>query len=128
MAARRVSKGPRRSRATTGARKAGARKAGARKTGARKTAKRVARGKRKTAAKKKAARTTHARTTPARKSPGATARARAERAAPAAAVVDPFDGGEPEPDEMLDELEEMPSGIDDLVDDDSFSDEDDFNS
>jgi hypothetical protein len=117
MAARRVSKGAKRRRTTAGARKASARK----------STKPVARGKRKTSARKKPARRTRARKTATRKSTQTTARKHSP-VMPAVAAVDPFAGEPQAEDETFDVMEEMPSDIDDLVDDESFNDEDDFNS
>ena len=137
MAARRVSKAKRSRRA-----------AEARKAGSRKTSKRVARAKRKTSARKKPARKTNARKTSARKTSARKASARktgsrrtttrkpahttARKAGglvvPAAAAVDSF-GDEPERDDMLDEMEDIPVDIDDLGGEEPFTDdEEDFNS
>ena len=128
MAARRVSKGARR-RTTAGARKASSRK----------RSKRVAGGKRKTSTRKKPARRTRAGKTGTRKSAQTTrksaqttrksAQTTARKHSPVIPAVAPVDllGGEPEPDETFDAMEEMPSDIDDLVDEEPFNDEDDFN-
>lgn len=127
MAARRVSKA-KRSRRTAGARKAGSRK----------TSKRVARAKRKTSARKKPARKTSARKTSARKTGSrrkttrkpalTTARKTGGLVVPAAAAVDSF-GDEPERDDILDEMEDIPVDIDDLGGEEPFTDdEEDFNS